>query len=83
MYGSCADWDSLHGHLRDAPQEEIFKLSVSATATEFCEWVQGGIDVYILYYKYQVKPHSSPRFSTTCAATIVHKNRFFSFITTE
>ena len=61
MYGSCADWDSLHDHLRDAPQQDIFKLSSSATATEFCEWVQCGIDVYILYYKYQVKPHSSPR----------------------
>ena len=61
VYGSYVDWDSLHDHLRDAPQEDIFKLSASATATEFCEWVQGGIDVYILYYKYQVKPHSSPR----------------------
>ena len=44
---SCADWDSLHDHLRDVPWEDIFKLGASAAASEFCEWVQAGIDVYI------------------------------------
>ena len=34
---SCADWDSLHDHLRDVPWEDIFKLSASAAASEFCE----------------------------------------------
>ena len=33
----CADWDSLHDHLRDVPWEDIFKLSASAAASEFCE----------------------------------------------
>ena len=42
---SCADWDGLLNHLRDVPKEDIFKLSASA-ASEFCEWVQDGIDVY-------------------------------------
>ena len=32
-----ADWDGFHDLLRDA----------SAAASEFCEWVQVGIDVYI------------------------------------
>ena len=41
-------------------REDSFKLSASATASEFCEWVQVGIDVYIPHRKYQVKPHSSP-----------------------
>ena len=36
---SRADWDSLHDHLRDVPWEDIFKLSASAAASEFCEWV--------------------------------------------
>ena len=45
---SCADWDGLHDHLRDVPWEDIFKLSASAFASEFCEWVQVGIDVYIV-----------------------------------
>ena len=36
---SCADWDGLHDHLRDVPWENIFKLSASATTSEFCEWV--------------------------------------------
>ena len=44
---SRADWDGLHDHLRDVPWEDIFKLSASAAASEFCEWVQAGIDVYI------------------------------------
>ena len=74
---SRADWDGLCDHLRDVPWENIFKLSASAPATEFCEWVQVGIDVYIAHRKYQVKPHSSPRFSAACAAAIVHRNHLF------
>ena len=54
---SRADWDGLHDHLRDVPWEYIFKLSASPAASEFCEWVQVGIDVYIPHCKYQVKPH--------------------------
>ena len=61
----------------DVPWEDIFKLSASVAASEFCEWVQVGIDVYILHRKYQVKPHSSPWFSAACAAAIVHRNHFF------
>ena len=56
---SCADWEGLHDDLRDVPWEDIFKLSASAAPSEFCEWVQVGIDVYIPHRKYQVKPHSS------------------------
>ena len=74
---SCADWDGLHDHLRDVPWEDIFKLSTSAVAREFCEWVQVGTDAYIPHRKYQVKPHSSPWFSAACAAAIVHRNHFF------
>ena len=59
------------------PWEDIFKLSASAAAIEFCEWVQVGIDIYSPHRKYQVKPHSSPRFSAACAAAIAHKNHFF------
>ena len=54
----CADWDGLCDYLRDVPWEDIFKLSASA-ASEFCEWVQVGVDVPIPHHKYQVKPHSS------------------------
>ena len=32
--------------------------------------------MYIPRHKYQVKPHSSPWFSATCAAAIVHRNHF-------
>ena len=46
---SRADWDSLRDHWRDLPQEDIFKLSPSAAAIELFEWVQVGIDVYILH----------------------------------
>ena len=69
---SRADWDGLRDHLRDVPWEDIFKLGASAAASEFCEWVQVGIDVYI--------PHSSPWLSAACAAAIVHRNHFFSFL---
>ena len=74
---SRADWDRLRDHLRNAPWEDIFKLSASAAASEFCEWVQVGIDAYIPHRKYQAKPHSSPWFSAACAAAIVHQNHSF------
>ena len=74
---SCADWDGLCDHFRDVPWENIFKLSASAAASEFCKWFQAGIDVYILHHKYQVKPHSSPWFSVACAALILHRNHFY------
>ena len=63
--------------MRDVPWEDIFKLDASAAASEFCEWVQVGIDVYISHRKYQVKPYSSPWFSAACAAAIFHRNNFF------
>ena len=83
-YDYCrADWDGLRDHLRDVRREDIFKLSASIVASEFCGWVQVGIDVYILHRKYQVKPHSFPWFSAACAAAIVHRNHFFLFVPTE
>ena len=70
---SYAEWNGLRDHLRDVLWEDIFKLGASAAAaaaSEFCEWIQVGIDVYISHRKYQVKRHSSPWFST--ASAIVH-----------
>ena len=72
-----ADWDGLHDHLRGVPWEDIFKLGTSAAASKFCKWVLVRIDVYIPHRKYQVKPHSSPWFSASCTAAIVHRNPFF------
>ena len=67
---SCTDWDGLCDHLRDVPWEDIFKLVASTAASEFCEWFQFGINVYIPHRKYQVKSHSSAWFSAACAAAI-------------
>ena len=55
----------------------MFKVDASAAASEFCEWVQVGIYVYIPHRKYQVKPHSSPWSSAAYAAAIVHRNHSF------
>ena len=49
---SHADLDGLQDHLRDVPREDIFKLGTSAAASEFCEWVQVVLDVYISHRKY-------------------------------
>ena len=73
---SCADLDGFCDHLRDVLWENIFKLGASAAASEFCKWVQVGIDVCIPHRKYQVMPHSSPWFSAAFAAAIVHRNHF-------
>ena len=72
-----ADWDGLHDYLRDVPWNDIFKFSPSAAASELCEWVQVGIDVYIPQSKYQVKPHLSSWFSRACAAAITDRDHFF------
>ena len=74
---SRADWDGLRDYLRDVLWEDIFKLSSSTVASEFCEWVQVGTDIYIPHCKYQVKPHSMVD-SAACAAVIAHRNYFFS-----
>ena len=63
---SCDDWDGLPDHLRDIPWEDIFKFSASAAASELCEGVPVGIDVYIPHRKYQVKPFISMLFSFLC-----------------
>ena len=47
---SCANWDRLWDHLRDVPWEDILKLSASAAASEFFEWVQVGIDASSLIH---------------------------------
>ena len=74
---SRADWDGLRDRLRDVQWEDIFKLGASTAASEFCEWVQVGVDVYIPHHEYRVGPHSSPWFSAACAAAMVHRNHFF------
>ena len=60
--------------------EDIFKLGTSGAASEVCEWIQVGIDLYIPNKKYQVKPHSSLWFSAYCAVAIVHRNQIFLFV---
>ena len=84
-FSSSSNWYALFHRityhyscgLRDVPWEDIFKCSASAAASELCEWVQIGIDVYIPHRKYQAKPHSSPWFSAACAAAIIHRHHFF------
>ena len=56
----CTDWGSLCDHLTDISWKDIFKLSNSVSTSEFCEWLQVGINVYIPHQKYQVKSHLSP-----------------------
>ena len=79
----CADMDNLSDHLRNLLWEDLFKLSASAAASEFCEWIQVGVNVYIPHLKYQVKCHLSPWFSAACAAPIGHRNHFFLFVPIE
>ena len=62
--------------MRGVPWENIVELGAFASASEFCEWVQVGIDVYIPHREYHVKSHSSPCFSAACAAAIVHSSLF-------
>ena len=69
---SRADCDGLHDYCFVGNN-----LCASVATSEFCEWVQVGIDVYILHRKYQVKSRSSLWYSADCAAAIIHRNHFF------
>ena len=53
---SWADCIGLHDHLRDVPWEDTFKLDASVAVSEFSEWIQVEINVYIPHDKYQIKP---------------------------
>ena len=55
----------------------ILKLVAFTAVSKFCKWVEVRIDVDIPHYEYQVKPHSSPWFSTGCAADVAHRSKFF------
>ena len=79
---SHADWDGLCDNLRDIPWDDIFKVGASVAASEFCEWIQVGIDVYTPHREYQIKSHSSLTFSAACAAAIICRKHFFVCIKT-
>ena len=54
------------------------RISLNFTsASEFNEWVQVGVDVYIPQQKYQIWSHSSQWFPAACAAAKAHRNPFF------
>ena len=66
----------VYSLLRDFTLEDISKLGTYAAASEFCEWVQYGIDVYICSSLWhQVKPRSSLWFSGPFVAAIAHGNQ--------
>ena len=54
---SFADWESLGNYLRDVLWKDTFELGASAVSSEFCEWMQVGIDAYIPCQNYQVRAH--------------------------
>ena len=74
---SKADWDGLRDHLRDVPWSDIFSHDTTFAAKELSEWVEIGIDCYIPHRKFQLKPHSSPWFTPSCAAASAHRNHYF------
>ena len=72
---SCANDNGPCDCLREAPWEDIFKLSASAAAASgFCWWFQDEIEVYTSYCKYQVERHSSPWFPDAGAPAIIHSS---------
>ena len=72
-----AGWDGPRDHLRDVPWLDIFKHDATYASKKITEWVEIGIDCYIPDIKFQLKPHSSPWFTPSCAAVIVHRNHYF------
>ena len=71
------DWDSFRDFLRDAPWNDIFSLPADECALEVTSWIQAGIRSFVPQRRYQVKTHSAPWFSPSCAAAIAQRNYFF------
>ena len=74
---SKADWDSFRDFLRDGPWVEIFCLPADNCASYVTSWIQAGMESFIPSRRFQVKPHSSPWFSSSCAAAISNRNHYF------
>ncbi|XP_047140024.2 probable RNA-directed DNA polymerase from transposon BS [Hydra vulgaris] len=72
-----ADWDSFRDFLRDGPWVEIFRLPADKCASYITSWIQAGMESFIPSRRFQVKPHSSPWFSSHCAVAISNRNRYF------
>ena len=80
---SRTDCDGLRDHLRDITWDNIFKLSASAAASDLCEWVQVGIDVYSPRHKYQAQTSLiCMAFSSLYRCHSSYKS-LFSFVLTE
>ena len=60
-----SNWSKLTG------LNGLIKLSASAAANEFSEWVQVGTELCLPHQKYLIKSHLSLSFSAACAASIV------------
>ena len=74
---SPADWDSLHDYLRDVPWEDIFKLSASTGAREFCESVW--LELMYIYLSSKVSgqaSHISMVLSCLCYCHSSYKSLF-------
>jgi len=74
---SKADWDSFRDFLRDGPWVEIFRFPADKCASYVTSWIQAGMESFIPSRRFQVKPHSSPWFSSHCAAAISNRNHYF------
>lgn len=72
-----ADWDGFRDFIRDVPWASIFQKDPSLAASEFSNWIQAGIEAFIPHRKFQVKPHSPPWFTPSCASAIAHRNHYF------
>ena len=59
------------------PWFDIIKHDATYAAKELTEWVEIDIDRYIPHRKFQLKSHSSPWFTPSCAAAIAHRNHYF------
>ena len=70
----CVDQVGFHNHIKVVPSQDFFKLVASAATNTFFQFVQTGVVVYDPRRKFQASPHSSLRFLTSCASSIIHKN---------
>ena len=70
-------WDGLCDHLGDVPFDGIFQLKASGPSSEFCQWSQVRIDVYISHLNMGWGLTHQMVSASCSAAHVVHWNNFF------
>ncbi|XP_065682458.1 uncharacterized protein LOC136095628 [Hydra vulgaris] len=72
-----AEWEPFLHFFHYGPWVKSFRLPADKCASYVTSWIQAGMESFTPSQGFQIKPHSSPWFSSHCAASISNCNHYF------